>query len=235
MEARDVMTAPVITVSPGTSVEQVAKLMIERRISAIPVVDPDGRLQGIVSEGDLMRHSRGGVEPRRSWWLSAFSDRDALAKEYTKSNALTAADVMTSKVVTSTESTPLEKIATLLERHRIKRVPILRRGKVVGVVSRANLLHGLVAQKAPPPKTVVKDRDIRTRILGELEAAGVDKAYINVVVANGVVELWGLVEAESQKRAVAIAVKGTKGVKRVVDNVITVSPAMRSAMGSGLT
>ena len=110
-------------------------------------------------------------------------------------------------------------------------MPILRRGKVVGVVSRANLLHGLVAQKAPVRKTAVKDRDIRARILGELEAAGVDKAYVNVVVANGAVELWGLVEAESQKRAIAIAAKSTKGVKRVIDNVITVSPAVRNAMG----
>ena len=124
--------------------------MIERRISAVPVVDASGRLQGIVSEGDLMRHSQ---QRRRTPIAPGGCRSSRTATKWRRSTPnrmrLTAADVMTRKVVTSTESTPLEKIATLLERHRIKRVPILRRGKVVGVVSRANLLHGLVAQKAP--------------------------------------------------------------------------------------
>ncbi len=230
MEARDVMTAPVITAHPTTPVEQLAQLMLERRISAVPVVDASGRLQGIVSEGDLMRHSEARTASAPSWWLSFFADRDAMAQEYIKSHGRTAADVMTRKVVTATESAPLEKIATLLERHRIKRVPIVRSGRVVGVVSRANLLHGLVAQKAPVGKSVVKDRDIRSRILDELGNAGVNKGYVNVVVANGMVELWGFVETEAQKRALAIAAKSTKGVKRVIDNVTVFPPAIRNAM-----
>jgi len=227
MEARDVMTATVVTVSANTPVEQLAQLMLERRISAVPVIDASGRLQGIVSEGDLMRHSQAHAGRTRSWWLSFFADRDAMAQEYIKTHGRTAADVMTRKVVTATENTPLEKIATLLERHRIKRVPIVRRGKVVGVVSRANLWHGLVAQKVPVCKTAVKDRDIRARILDELDKAGIDKSYVNVVVSNGAVELWGVVEAEAQKRALGIAAKSTKGVKRVIDNVLVVTPALR--------
>ena len=230
MEAKDVMTTPVISVGADTSIEETAGLMLERRISAVPVVDASGRLQGIVSEGDLMRHSKAGTGQSRSWWLSLFADRGQLAEDYTKTHGLTAGDVMTRTVVTATESTPLDKIATLLERHRIKRVPIVRRGKVVGIVSRANLLHGLVAQKDTVRKTAVKDRDIRARILNELDEAGVDKAYVNVVVTNGAVELWGLVESETQKRALAIAAKSTKGVKRVANNVRIVPPALRRAM-----
>jgi CBS domain-containing protein len=230
MEAKDVMTTPVVSVGADTSIEETAGLMLERRISAVPVVDASGHLEGIVSEGDLMRHAKAGTGTSRSWWLSLFADREQLAKDYTKMYGLTAGDVMTRAVITATESTPLDKIATLLERHRIKRVPIVRRGKVVGIVSRANLLHGLVAQKDTARKPAVKDRDIRARIMSELDAAGVDHAYINVVVTNGVVELWGMVESETQKRALAVAAKSTKGVKRVANNVTLVSAAFRRAM-----
>lgn len=230
MEARDVMTVPVVTVAPDTSVAELARLLLERRISAVPVVDASGRLQGIVSEGDLMWHSQAGTGRHRSWWLSLFMGGDEIAKEYVKSHGRTAADVMTREVVTATEEMPLEKIATLLERHHIKRVPIVRRGKVVGIVSRANLLHGLVAQKAPVRETVAEDRDIRARILDDLDEAGVAKGYINVVVSDGEVDLWGLVDTESQKRALAIAARTAKGVKRVIDHVMVATPALRSAM-----
>jgi CBS domain-containing protein len=230
MEARDVMTSSVITVAPDTPVAEIAALMLERRISAVPVVDATGRLQGIVSEGDLMRHARAGTGRSGSWWLALFADRDETAQDYVKSHGLTATDVMTSRVVTAAENAPIDRIASLLERHRIKRVPIVRRGKVVGIVSRANLLHGLVARTAPAPRSVIKDREIRARLLATLGEAGVARSFINVVVTSGTVELWGWVESEAQKRALAIAAKETAGVKRVVDNVNVMTPAIRSAM-----
>jgi CBS domain-containing protein len=230
MEARDVMTTPVTCVEADTTVEEAARLLLERRISAVPVVDASGRLQGIVSEGDLIRHTKAAPGRSRSWWLSLFVDDVQVAEDYAKSHGLTASDVMTRTVVSATESTPLDKIATLLERHRIKRVPIVRRGKVVGIVSRANLLHGLVAQKGTVRRTVVKDRDIRARIMKELDQAGLDVRYLNVVVMNGAVELWGLVEAEAQKRALSIAARSTAGVKRVANNVTVASPELRNAL-----
>lgn len=220
MEARDVMTTPVVTVRPETPVNEVAALLLARRISAVPVVDAAGKAVGIVSEGDLVRHVGAHTGVRRSWWLAWFADRNDLAQEYAKAHGRTAADVMTRKVITATENAPLDRIATLLERNRIKRVPIVRRGKVIGVVSRANLLHGLVAQKPEARPMPVKDRDIRARILAELDQAGIDTAYINVVVAGGTVELWGAVESDTQRRAVALAAENAKGVKRVVNNVV---------------
>jgi CBS domain-containing protein len=228
MEARDVMTTPVVTVAPETPVQEVARLMVTRRISAVPVVDATGKPVGIVSEGDLVRHASANTGSKRSWWLAYFADRSELAAEYAKSHGRTAADVMTRKVVTATESTPLDRIATLLERHRIKRVPIVRRGKVVGVVSRANLLHGLVAQRPSGRPPSVRDRDIRTRILTELDQTGIDQAYVNVVVNNGNVELWGAVENDTQRRAAALAAQNTQGVKRVVNNVTLISLAHRA-------
>lgn len=232
MEAKDVMTTPVITVAPTTSVEEVAKLMLERRISAMPVVDARGRMQGIVSEGDLMRRGETGTERHRSWWLATFAGGDELAIDYMKSHGRTAADVMTPKVVTVGERAPLERIATLLERHRIKRVPVVRNGKVVGIVSRANLLHGLVARKTAGGPPVATDRAIRTRVRKELERTGMDKSYVNVVVARGVVEFWGFVHTDAEKRALGIAAKSVKGVKRVVDNVSVTPMSIRGAMGS---
>ncbi|MCC6194917.1 MAG: CBS domain-containing protein [Burkholderiales bacterium] len=227
MEARDVMTTPVVTVSPDTPVHEIASLMVTRRISAVPVIDAAGKLAGIVSEGDLVRHVGAHTGSRHSWWLTWFAQRDDLAAEYTKSHGRTAADVMTRKVVTATESTPLDRIATLLERHRIKRVPVVRRGKVVGVVSRANLLHGLVAQRPAARPASVKDQDLRTRIAAELDRAGIDRAYVNVVVSNGSVELWGAVDNDTQRRAVALAAQNAKGVKRVVNNVAILPIALR--------
>lgn len=232
MEAKDVMTTLVVTVGPETSGEAVAKLMLERRISAISVVDAAGRVQGIVSEGDLMRRAETGTERQRSWWLALFAGDDGQATDYLKAHGRTAADVMTPKVVTVGERTPLEKIATLLERHRIKRVPVVRNGKIVGIVSRANLLHGLVARKAAGRSPAATDRELRTRVRAELERAGVDTSYVNLVVARGVVELWGVVDTDVQKRALGVAARSVKGVKRVVDNTTVMPMTLRGAIGS---
>lgn len=231
MQAKDVMTTLVVTVGPETSVEAVANLMLGRRISAIPVVDAAGRVRGIVSEGDLMRRAETGTERHRSWWLATFAGGDELAIDYVKAHGRTAADVMTPKVVTVGERTPLEKIATLLERHRIKRVPVVRNGKIVGIVSRANLLHGLVARRTVGGTPLASDREIRTRVRKELERAGVDRLHVNVVVARGVVELWGVVDTDVQKRALGVAAKSAKGVKRVVDNVTVMRSRLSAAYG----
>lgn len=231
MEARDVMTAPVVTVRPETAVEELAKAMLERRISAIPVVDASGRLQGIVSEGDLMRRPETGTERHRSWWLALLTGREELPLEYVKSHGRTAAEVMTRTVVTVTERTPLEKIVTLLERHRIKRVPVVRAGRVVGVVSRANLLHGL-ATRRPARASTASDREIRSHILTEFERAGVEATHLNIVVTKGVVECWGFVDTVAEKRALRVAVKTVPGVKKVIDNVAVLSGQLAAAMGS---
>ena len=232
MQAKDVMTTPVVTVSPQTLIEEVARVMLERRVSAVPVVDTKGRMQGIVSEGDLIRRVETGTEKHRSWWLDLLTSSDVKAMEYVKSRGRTAGDVMTREVVTVSERATLAKIATLLERHRIKRVPVVRDGKVVGIVSRANLLHGLVAQKSPTASGLATDREIRARVIKEIERADVDRSYVNIVVAKGIVELWGLVKTEQEKRALGVAARNVKGVTRVVDNVTLLAPNLQAFMGT---
>src|SRR5262245_35601220 len=133
MQARDVMTAPVVTVRPDTRVEEIAQLLLERRISGVPVVDPGGRLLGIVTGGDLMRAPEIGTERQRGWWLRFFGDERARAEEYARAHGSRAEQVMTRNVVTVSDETSVAEIARLLEAHHIKRVPVVRDGRVVGI------------------------------------------------------------------------------------------------------
>ena len=165
MRAIDVMTPNVITVDPDTSVQGLATLLSERGISGAPVVDSNGRMIGIVSEGDLLHRTELGTERhgerRQSWWLDHFASGEA--REYVKSHGRTVKDIMTRDVVTVTEETNLADVATLLETNRVKRVPVMRDGKVVGIISRANLVRALSATMATPPADAGEDdRAIRT-------------------------------------------------------------------------
>jgi CBS domain-containing protein len=158
MRARDVMTLNVVSVSPDSPISEVVRLLLRYRISAMPVVDAALKVVGVVSEGDLLRLE--GARTRRSWWLEALaSGRSA---SYEKARGRTAGEVMTRDAITVGPETPLEEIAALLERHHIKRVPVVEGGRLAGIVSRANLLHGLantiLAQHEPGAE---KDRDIR--------------------------------------------------------------------------
>lgn len=224
MKTRDIMTKAVISTGPDVSVRAIARLLLKHRISAVPVVDERGRVIGMVSEGDLIRRPESGTEGHGSgsWWLDLIEGPEDRARSYLKSHGLTARDVMTRKVITADENTPLEKIATLLERNHIKRVPVLRRGKLVGIASRANLLHGLVARggkaaKATHPSTV----RIRDTVIAEFQRIGLHTNYMNVVVSDGIVHLWGMVESPAQRKALALAAQGVPGVKKV-DNQLSI-------------
>lgn len=231
MQAKDVMTTTVVTASPEMPVEELAGLMLKQRISAVPIVDAAGRLQGIVSENDLMRRAEIGTQRPRSWWLALFADKETLALDYIRSRGRVASDVMTRKVVTVTERTELEKIATLLERHRIKRVPVVRAGRVVGIVSRANLVQAFATHK-PARAPAASDREIRSRILAELGLAGIDRTHVNVVVTKGVAKCWGFVETAAEKRALRVAVRNVPGVKSVSDNVTVLPEVFGRSMGT---
>jgi CBS domain-containing protein len=168
MKAADVMVSNVISVGPQASVQEVADLLLRNRISAAPVIGPEGELVGIVSEGDLMRRPEVGTERRQSWWLSLLTSSEAMASDYIKSHSRKVVDVMTRRVVTATPDTPVGDIATLLEKHGIKRVPIVAEGKVVGIVSRANLLQALASVKNMPRIFVQVEGDAHGNALHDL-------------------------------------------------------------------
>lgn len=229
MQAKDVMTTHVVTVGPETPVAEIARRLIDRRISAVPVVDADGRPLGIVSEGDLMRRPEVEGQRHPSWWLSLFTDAAAKATEYVRSRGGTARDVMTRKVLSVDEGASLEHIATLLEEHGIKRVPVLRGGLLVGIVSRADLLRGIVArQDEPSPAT--DDEGLRVRIGAELGVAGVRAEFVNVIVSGEVVHLWGATHTMAEREAARVAASRVPGVRRVESHLGVFSPMTQALL-----
>jgi CBS domain-containing protein len=221
MQAKDVMTTPVISVSDTSTVQDVAKVLLERRISAVPVVDSSGKVVGIVSEGDLMHRAEAGTGRQRSWWLSLFADRQTLANEFVKEHSRKVSDVMTRNVITATPETQLTAIATLLEKNRIKRVPIIEDGSLVGIVSRANLLQALAALHSESKSTgFADDSSIRQSILARLKNEPWSPSWINVTVQNGVVDIWGMASSEAEKDAARVAAEATRGVVAVKDNIV---------------
>ena len=225
MQAQDVMTTNVVTVAPDTPVEEIAKLLLERQISAVPVVGADGELLGIVSEGDLI-HGLGHEGAKRSWWLDLLASPRTRAEEHLKSHGRLAWDVMTRSVVSVTPDTPLPEIARLLEARRIKRVPVVRDGELVGIVSRADLLRAFALQPAADAR--VDDRALRDRLTVEFERAGLTwHPYVNVVVSDGAVHLWGIVSSQGEAEALRLAAERVPGVTRV-ESHLAVHPRMHA-------
>jgi CBS domain-containing protein len=229
MKAKDVMTTAVVAVRPETVVSEIARMMLQRRISAVPVVDDADHLLGIVSESDLMRRADGGTARHPSWWLSLVSSPEERAIAYIKSHGKRASDVMTSAVVAVPEEASLEEVAELLERHRIKRVPVLRGERLVGIVSRADLLHGLVARQVAPVVTV-DDQNAKTAVFAALSEAGVRPTFLSIVVSGGVVHMWGAVESEVEKKAARIAAESVSGVKEVRDEICVLPSSVRAVL-----
>lgn len=220
MNASQVMTRSVVTVPADATVYAAADILLGSRISAAPVVDADGRMVGIVSEADLMNRPEIGTVPTKTWLQRLLSDDARLARDYVRSHSHRVADVMTRKVVTADERTPLQDVALLMQRHGVKRLPVMRDGKVVGIVSRANLLQGLLAREPFPATSVPGDDQVRDKVYEELAPHSWASNISNIVVDNGVVSLWGNVHSAPAKEAVRTAVENVAGVRRVVNNIV---------------
>ena len=225
MRAMDVMTTNVITVGPDTSVRDLAALLSERGISGVPVVDAASRLVGIVSEGDLLHRAETGTERRtdkhRARWLDSLASERELARDYAKSHGRKVADIMTRDVITVSDTTGLAEIATLLETKRIKRVPVLRDGTLVGIVSRANLVRALAATPAQP-MAEGDDRSLRQKLLAELSGQEWAKVWAaDVIVRDGVVHFWFADDQpEEERQAMRIAAENIPGVRQVEQHIV---------------
>jgi CBS domain-containing protein len=225
MKAMDVMVRDVITVNPDDNVSEAVRLLADYDVSALPVVDDDENVVGIISEADLMDREEIGTEKKRPWWLEAVTPASKLAGEFAKSHGRRVEEVMSTNVVAASEDTPLGQIAALLERHRIKRVPILRNGKLIGIVSRSNLIQALASAQAFAEIGAATpgndDRRIRAEVLNRLgEEDWTDFGERNVIVSDGVVHLWGLVGSVDERKALLALAEGVPGVVRVSDEMI---------------
>lgn len=223
MQAKDLMTSPAVSITPLTAVRDIVALLLERRISGVPVLD-GARLVGMVSESDLLRrHEIGTDGPARPrpWWLRLIQ-RNPLPKEYVRSHGGRARDVMSRQVISVTEDTPLARIASLLEWHRIGRLPVLSGGRLVGIVSRADVLRALAARsRGPEPLGRQTDDSIRERLLAELERQPWWRSqWSSVFVTGGVVSYRGLVESDAERQAARVAAENVSGVRGVEDGRI---------------
>ncbi|RXH29374.1 MULTISPECIES: CBS domain-containing protein [Bradyrhizobium] len=221
MQAQDVMISPVVTVGAHATVRQIAKIMLERHISAVPVVDTDNKILGIVTEGDLLHRTESGTERAYAWWLRLLTGDAQMATDYVKSHAVKVEDIMTREVVTASPETPLSDIAMLLEERQIKRVPIVnKQGQLVGIVSRANLLQA-VASARPKLEISLPDAAIRKRFLDEIKKQPWAHTFnLNATVQNGVIDIWGFAPSVAERTAIRVAAEAIPGVVLVNDHLL---------------
>lgn len=233
MKAADIMTRQVITIDPDSTVAEAAQRMLTNRISGLPVCDGSGQLLGVISEGDLLRRAETGTVRRASWWLAMLAGAASTqAADYSKSHGRAVRDVMSTNVVTVNEEASLDEVVRLMESNRIKRVPVLRAGKLVGIISRANLLHVLATIAPDVAPAAADDRALRDRILETLRAEPwAPEISDNIVVRNGVVHLWGSVRTEAQRDALRVAAENTPGVKAVENHLTVVDHVAEGAVG----
>ncbi len=232
MKAKDVMTPNVISIAPDASVLEALRLMLQHQISGLPVVDRNGDLVGIVTEGDFLRRTETGTERKRPRWLEFLVGAGTLARDYVRSHARRVNEVMTYDVETVSEEAQLGDIVNLMEKRRIKRVPVLRDGRLVGIVSRANLLRALASVAAEIGPGLESDEAIRDRVIAELERQSFGAGHlIDVVVRNGTVELWGTVVDPAQRDAARVAAETVPGVKAVKSHIVWVEPMSAMVFG----
>lgn len=215
------MVNDVVTIGPEEDVSKAVKLVVDHDISALPVVDDERRVIGILSEADLLHRDKIGTEQHRAWWLEAVTPASVLALDYAKSHGCKVAEVMSEDIISADENTPLSDLANILEKNRIKRIPILKDGKLVGIVSRSNLIQALASAPSQPENDQLADRGIRSAILARLaEQSWTDFGERNIVVTNGVVNLWGLVGSPEEHKALLALAESVPGVREVSDEMI---------------
>jgi CBS domain-containing protein len=226
MKAADVMTRKVISVATNASVLEAIRLMLQNKISGLPVVDEEGLLVGIITEGDFLRRAETGTERKRPRWLEFLTGSGRLAGEYVRTHGRKVSEIMTPDPVTIADDTPLDKVVRLMEQHRIKRLPVVRGRAIVGIVCRANLLHGLASVIRELPAPAKSDSEIREQIVAELATQPwTRRHYIDPVVRNGTVELWGAIFDDRERQAAKVVAENIAGVKAVKDHLVWIEPA----------
>jgi CBS domain-containing protein len=224
MKAREIMTMEVVSVSPDASIMEAVRLMLQNRISGLPVVDRQGMLVGVVTEGDFLRRAETGTQRKRARWIEFFMGPAQSADDYVRTHGRKVADVMTSTPIAITEDTRLDDVVSLMEQRSVKRLPVVQQGRVVGIVSRANLLHALASVVGELPASATTDVTIREQIMSEFSNKAWSPRDFNVMVRDGVVELWGDILDERERQAAKVAVENVAGVKAVKDHLVWVEP-----------
>ncbi len=231
MRVKDVMTRNVISVGVSEPIVKAARLMLQNRVSGLPVVDANGELVGIVTEGDFLRRGELGTQRRRPKWLEFIVGPGRLADEYVHTAGRKVDEIMTTDPFTVTEDDSLEKVVEVMERRHVKRLPVVRGGRMVGIISRANLMHALASLARDAEPTATNDTAMRDRIMATLGQQNW-APHVNVVVKNGVAELWGVITDERERQGLVVAAENVAGVKQVHDHLVWVEPMSGTAFPS---
>ena len=225
MKASDVMTRDLVTVGPGTPVAQAIRLMLDNQVSGLPVLDGAGKMVGILTEGDLLRRSETGTERHRPRWLELLMGPGRMASEYVRTHGRKVEEIMTSDLVSVTGDTPLDEVVGLMERRRIKRLPVLEDDVLVGIVSRADLLRSLLRALDTEHSETRRDDEILDQILAELaKSAWVPRDGLSISVKDGVVALNGVILDEKEREALRVVAENAPGVRAVEDHLVWVEP-----------
>ena len=217
MRAHQIMTHPVVTIMPDATILEAANTMLRRHVSGLPVVDAAGKLVGIVSEGDFIRRSEIGTQRKRSRWLRFLMGSDAT--QYVREQGRKVSEVMTREPFTIAEDATLEEIVASMETNDIKRLPVMHGDKLVGIVSRANLLQAVASLAREIPDPTADDDHIRNRIIQALEKHDWSPFGLNVIVRDGIVHLSGVITDEDSRQAAMVAAENVAGVKKVHDHL----------------
>ncbi|HEY9453669.1 MAG TPA: CBS domain-containing protein [Bradyrhizobium sp.] len=217
MRAHQIMTRSVVTVAPDATILEAANTMLQHHVSGLPVIDAAGKLAGIVSEGDFIRRGEIGTQRKRSRWLSFLMGTGAT--QYVREHGRKVSEVMTRDPFTIAEDATLEEIVNAMEANGVKRLPVMRDGKLVGIVSRANLLHAVASLAREIPDPTADDDHIRSRVIRAIEKNDWSPFGLNVIVRDGIVHLSGVITDEDCRRAAMVAAENVSGVKKVHDHL----------------
>ena len=235
MRVNQIMTPEVITVGADTTILEAANTMLRHHIGALPVVDAAGRLIGIISEGDFIRRAEIGTEHKRGRWLTFLAGADRIATEFAHERGRKVGEVMTPDPLTVAEDTPLDRIVQIMQSSRVKRLPVMRGDRMVGIVTRSDFLAAVAGLARSIPDLSAADDRIRVDVMATIGQAPWRPCRLNVIVHDGIVNLNGVVKKESARKASIVAAENVAGVKQVRDHLCSAPayPPAEEDLGGG--
>jgi CBS domain-containing protein len=224
MRTHQIMTREVITVGVATPIVEAANIMLAKHVSGLPVVDETGKLVGIISQGDFIRRAEIGTQRKRGRWLKVLVGPGRAASDFVREQGRRVGEIMTAEPYTVTENATLEEIVELMERNNIKRLPVMREDKLVGIVTRSNLLQAVAGLTHDVPVPTADDDHIRNRIIRSIEKADWAPFGLGVIVRNGIVHISGVITDDRSREATIVAAENVSGVTKVHDHLCWVEP-----------